>query len=187
MPIVSAAQPRVSFTDLQHMPDDGRRFELYDGEVFELSGPIPVHQVVVDNIKRLLQRYSDGHGGLSFVSPIDIVFSEYNVVQPDVIFFTRGRRHLVDFYAAIRHAPDLVVEVLSPSTSTNDRGRKMRMFARFGVAEYWIADPLAKSLEVYGFRDGAGRLVQTACGDDLVQSPRLAGFEFPVHEAFRLP
>ena len=164
MPSVKVAQPRVSFTDLQRMPEDGRRIELYDGEVFELPSPIPRHQVVADNIKQLLGAYSRTRGALSFISPIDIVFSEYDVVQPDVVFFTQTRRRLVDFDQAIRHAPDLVVEVLSPGTRANDHGRKMAMFEQ-----------------------GAYRLLQTACGDDGVRSARLADLRFSAGAVFRMP
>jgi Uma2 family endonuclease len=187
MPIVGTAQPRVSFTDLQHTPDDGRRYELYDGEVRVVPAPIPLHQVVVQNIKRALEAYADAHGGLSFISPIDIVFSEYDVVQPDVVFFSQARRHLINLRVAIRHQPDLVVEVLSPSTSTHDRGRKMQMFARFGVSEYWIADPGLACLEVHRLENGAYRLTQTASGEDTVRSATLDALTFPVRDVFRLP
>jgi Uma2 family endonuclease len=184
---VRTAQPRLSFTDLQRMPDDGRRYELYDGEVWVVPAPIPRHQVVADNIKRLLEKYADRHRGLSFISPIDIVFSEHDVVQPDVVLFAESRRHLVDFDAAIRHAPDLVVEVLSPSTSSNDRGRKMRMFARYGVREYWIADPASACLELHALEGSSYVLSQVGCGDDEVRSPSLADFTFQASAAFRLP
>ena len=187
MPIVTTAHSRVSFTDLQQWPDDGRRYELYDGEVCELTSPILFHQVIVSNIKRLLDAYAALHGGLSFFSPLDIVFSEYDVVQPDVVFFTAARRHLVDFYAPNRQPPDLVVEVLSPSTRRNDRGRKMAMFARFGVLEYWIADPPSACLEIYQLHDAAYHFAGKTCGDEVVQSPLLAGFTFPVSDAFCLP
>ena len=177
----------MSFADLQRLPEDGRRFELYDGEVCELSAPMPRHQVAVSNIKRLLEAYAARHGGLSLISPIDIVFSDYNVVQPDVVFFTQARRHLVDFDAPTRSAPDLAVEILSPSTRANDRGRKMAMFARFGVQEYWIADPAAACIEVYQLQDTAYRVAAAACDNDVVPSPMLAGFEFLASDAFRLP
>jgi Uma2 family endonuclease len=186
MPIVGTAHARVSFTDLQQRGDE-RRYELYDGEVVELNSPIPRHQVIVDNIKHLLRCYSDVHGGLSLLSPIDIVFSEHNLAVPDVVFFAEARRHLVNFDVVIRHAPDLVVEVLSPSTSVNDRGRKMRMFARFGVAEYWIADPMTACLDVHELQGGEYRLIQSASDGDLVRSPRLTGLIFEAGEAFRMP
>jgi len=187
MPIVETAQPRVSFTDLQHTPDDGRRYELYDGEVRVIPAPIPLHQVVVQNLKRVLEAYADAHGGVSFISPIDIVFSEYDVLQPDVVFFSHTRRHLINLRVAIRHQPDLVVEVLSPSTSAHDRGRKMQMFARFNVPEYWIADPGLACLEVHCLEGGAYQLAQSASGDDEVPSPTLESLTFAVRDAFREP
>jgi Uma2 family endonuclease len=187
MPIVNAAQRRMSFTDLQHTPDDGRRYELYDGELRVIPSPIPKHQVVVENIRGLFRQYSEAHGGIGFISPIDIVFSEYDVVQPDVVFFLQSRRNLIDFNVAIRHRPDIVVEVLSPSTSGHDRTKKMQMFARFKVPEYWIADPGLGCLEVHAFERGGYRERQSASGEETVAPPILAPFTFNVSQAFRLP
>jgi Uma2 family endonuclease len=184
---VSVAEPRVSFSDLLQMPEDGRRLELYDGEVFEIPGPLPRHQVAADNIKQILARYTLGHGGLSLISPLDIVFSEYDVVQPDVVFFGQARRHLVNFDKVIRDRPDLVVEVLSPGTLSNDRGRKLQMFARYGVPEYWIADSVRGCLEVHVLAGNRFAAPATSCGDEPVSSRILAGLVFPAIDAFRLP
>lgn len=74
----------MSYADLQHTPDDGRRYELYDGALRVVPAPIPLHQVVVSNLKQVLDRYARDRGGLRLISPVDIVFSEYDVVQPDV-------------------------------------------------------------------------------------------------------
>ena len=82
MPSVRVVQPRVSFADLQRLPEDGPRYELYDGEVFVIPAPNPRHQVVTSNVKRLLEHYSLEYGGISLFSPIDIVFSEHDVVHP---------------------------------------------------------------------------------------------------------
>ena len=187
MPLVSVAEPRVSFSDLLQMPEDGRRLELYDGEVFEMPSAVPRHQVAVDNIKQILNRYRDAHGGLSFVSPIDIVFSEYDVVQPDIVFFLQSRRHLVNFDKVIRDRPDLAVEVLSPGTVSNDRGRKLRMFSRYGVPEYWIADSVRGCLEMHVLAGNRFAAPVTSCGDEPVSSRILAGLTFPASDAFRLP
>jgi Uma2 family endonuclease len=148
-------KPRVSYTDLLHQPEDGRRYEIYDGEVFVVPSPLPLHQIVADNIGRILHEYSTLHGGLAITAPLDIVFSEHNVLQPDLVFFSRGRRQLVKLDEVIRHAPDLVVEVLSPSTESTDRGRKLQTFARFGVREYWIVDPTARSSKFSACAAGA--------------------------------
>lgn len=102
----------------------------------------------------MLRKYAREHGGFAVAAPIDIVFSDYDVLQPDVIYFSPERAGLVDVNRVIRHAPDLCVEVLSPSTAVTDRGRKMQVFARYRVGEYWIVDPAAEAIEVYALNGG---------------------------------
>jgi Uma2 family endonuclease len=113
-------------------------------------------------IAEALQQYVSVHGGFSVDSPIDIVFSEYDVLQPDVVLFTAARASLVDLDRVIRDAPDLCVEILSPSTEATDRGRKMQIFARYGVPEYWIVDPSGRTIEVYAFIGSPTALIQRA-------------------------
>jgi len=93
---MKAVRPRVSYADLERAPEDGRRYELYDGEVFVVPSPLPKHQVVALRIVEMVSEYVRQHGGFCVTSPIDIVFSEYDVLQPDVIFFSPARAHLVD-------------------------------------------------------------------------------------------
>ena len=170
MAAVKIVRPRVSYADLERAPEDGRRYELYDGEVFVVPAPVPRHQVVQQLIAEALHRHVSAHGGFSVGSPIDIVFSEYDVLQPDVVLFTAERAHLVDLDRVIRDAPDLCVEILSPSTEATDRGRKMQMFARYGVREYWIVDPSARAIEVYALRENAYALTQRTGRGDVVAS-----------------
>jgi Uma2 family endonuclease len=176
--------PRVSYADLERAPEDGRRYELYDGEVFVVPAPLPKHQIVTLAISDFVRGYAREHGGFAVVSPIDIVFSDYDVLQPDVIYFSPDRAHLVDVNRVIRHAPDLCVEVLSPSTAATDRGKKMQMFARYGVPEYWIVDPAAESLEVYELGAGAYNLRLRASGDDAVSPRSLPGLTFSAVSLF---
>jgi Uma2 family endonuclease len=143
--------------------------------VYVVPAPIPLHQVVQDTITERLRQVCRQHGGFAVSSPIDIVFSEHDVVQPDVVFFGPARAHLVDLHRVIRHAPDLCVEILSPSTEATDRGRKMQMFARYGVPEYWIVDPAQEVLEVLRLEAGSYVLVQRAAGDASVESAILPG------------
>jgi len=186
MPSVKLERPRVSFADLQQAPEDGRRYELYDGEVFVVPAPIPLHQIAVQRFAELLRVYSRSHGGLVFLSPIDIVFSEFDVAEPDVVFFEHGRETLIDLRKAIRVAPDVAVEILSPSTARTDRGKKMQMFARYGVREYWLVDPDEPRAEVYWLAGEVYALAQTASASETVRSTVLADFEFIVDQLLDL-
>ena len=103
---VNVVRPRVSFADLQRAPEDGRRYELYDGKVFVVPAPFARHQRVVQEVFLLLKEYADAVGGETLFSPIDIVFSEYDVIQPDVLYFRPERRDLIRQDEAIRSGPD---------------------------------------------------------------------------------
>src|SRR6187401_453048 len=168
---VKAVRPRVSCADLERAPEEGRRYELYDGEVFVVPAPLPRHQVVQHLIADMLRDFAGEHGGFAVGSPIDIVFSDYDVLQPDVVFFTAARAHLVDLDRVVRDPPDLCVEVISPSTQDRDRGRKMQMFARFGVPEYWIVDPRLRRVEVSRLDREAYALLADVAGEGIIESP----------------
>jgi len=168
--------PRVSFSDLQQMPEDGRRYELYDGEVIVVPSPFPRHQRAAIELLDRLRDYARRYGGEALISPLDIVFSEHDVLQPDVVFFRASRRHLIQPDAPIRSVPDLVVEVLSPSTATRDRTRKMQTYAQYGVAEYWLIDLATRQIEVYTLVGGSFALHQTALAADIVRSVILPDF-----------
>jgi len=184
MRFMKAADPRVTFAELQEWPDDGRRYELYDGEVIVVPSPFPRHQRVAVNIEEILREYEHATGGLMFHAPLDIVLSEHNVVQPDVVFFRKERRHVVDMMAATRAAPDLAVEVLSRSTEARDRGRKMQLLARFGVPEYWIVDPVKNTFEIYVLRGSAHERVATLDEPADVMSATLPDLTFPAARVF---
>ena len=170
---VKAAQERVSYADLERWPEDGRRYELYDGEVFEIPSPIPLHQLVSGRLYLALAAYVQTHGGAVFYAPLDIVLTEFDVVQPDLLLFTRDREHLLNLRRVTRHAPDLAIEILSPSTAGNDRGRKLELLARHGVREYWLVDPEAVAIEVHWLTGTRFALASTAGPSDRVQSPLL--------------
>ena len=178
---------RVGYTDLANLPEDGRRYEIHGGELVVVPSPLPRHQLTVLAIVRVLDGYAATRGGVVLAAPLDIVFDEFDVLQPDVLFFRSERCHLVQPAAVTRHAPDLVVEVLSPSTAALDRGRKMRTFARYGVPEYWIVDPVDRQVEVHALEDGAYRQAQAAAGDDTVQSALLPDLRFAAGRVFELP
>jgi Uma2 family endonuclease len=156
----------LTYRDYCQLPSDGRRYEILDGELAVTPAPSPLHQEVVVNLLRAL----DGHVratrlGKLLVAPIDVIFTPTSVVQPDLIFVQAGRLSLITA-RGIEGPPDLVVEVLSPTTEGQDRGAKLQLYARSGVAHYWLVDPESRSLDAYelaasGYRLGA-RLSHTA-------------------------
>jgi Uma2 family endonuclease len=169
-----AVHPRVSFAELERWPEDGRRYELYDGEVYEVPSPILLHQIVAGRLYVMLNDYVRQHGGIALFAPLDIVLTDYDVVQPDLLLFTKERAGLLDLRKANRAAPDLAIEVLSDGTAANDRGRKMQLLARHRVPEYWLVDPEAATIEVYSLRGLQFVLAGTASGGERVRSPLLS-------------
>ena len=184
---MQAVQPRFGYTDLLAMPDDGRRYEIHGGELVVMSSPMLRHQIAVLEIATLLNEYGRRSGGRAVAAPFDIVFDEYDLVQPDVVFFRAERLHLLRLDAVTRAVPDIVVEVLSPSTAAIDRGRKMRMFARYEVPEYWIVDPVGRQVEVHALEGRAYRQVQVATGGDTVRSVLFPDLTFEAAGLFTFP
>ena len=178
------AQKRFGYADLLALPEDGRRYEIHGGELVVVAAPLLRHQVVVLEVATLLADYGRRSGGLAVTAPFDIVFDEYDVVQPDVVYFRAERTHRVSLDTVTRAAPDVAVEVLSPSTASIDRGRKMRTFARYGVPEYWIVDPVRMEIEIHALEEGAYRRTQTATGGDTVRSGLLSDLAFPAGRLF---
>lgn len=182
MAVVKALRSRVSYADLERWPDDGRRYELYDGEVYEVPSPIPLHQMVSARLHLALEEYTRPYGGIVLYAPLDIVLTEYDVVQPDLLLFTRERAHLINPKKVTRQAPDLTIEILSPSTAANDRGRKMRLLARHGVREFWLVDPDAATIEVYRLAGDDFVLAARADAAGMIASPLLPGFTLAPRE-----
>jgi Uma2 family endonuclease len=182
---VETVRPRLTFADLERMPDDGRRYELYDGEVVVVPAPLPIHQIIQHRLNEILTACARQQGGISVDSPVDVLFTDRDVLQPDIVYFARERRHLIDVRRVIRHAPDLCVEVVSPSTAKRDRGAKMQTFARFGVKEYWIVETEPAAIEVYELDGDCYQLRLRAGGSDVLTSPMLPGLNVMLEQVFQ--
>ncbi|OFX31671.1 MAG: hypothetical protein A2Z07_05025 [Armatimonadetes bacterium RBG_16_67_12] len=165
----------LTYQDYLKMPDDRTRKEILGGDLYVTPAPTPAHQRVVVRLASLLSTHVEHHGpGEVFVSPIDVVLSQTDVVQPDIVFVVGANTHIIG-EAAVQGPPDLVIEVLSPSTVKLDRGRKMGLYARSGVAEYWIVDPDNRSVEVYRLEGSAYRLELRAHEGDMIRSDLFPG------------
>lgn len=154
---------KLTYDDLQQFPDDGLRRELIDGVLYVTPSPVTRHQLTVGNLVGLLYAHAQAHGGVVLPAPYDVMFSVHDVVEPDVLFVIDPAR-LGD--KNLKSAPDLAVEVSSPSTKGRDRIKKRALYERFGVAEYWIVDLDHDVVEAYVLRDGSyGDPVRFGSGD----------------------
>jgi Uma2 family endonuclease len=169
-----------TYEDYVDFPDDGRRYEIVDGEVFVTPAPNTRHQDIVGLLFRRIGDHVERHGGgRVFVAPYDAVLSPTNVVQPDIVFVADADSGRITA-ANLQGPPTLAVEVLSEAR--HDRVRKRRLYAQFGVAEYWIVDPDGERVEVHRL---AGQEYPTPtlleAGTELT-TPLLPGFAMQVAE-----
>ena len=159
-----SARVLLTYDDYAALPDDGHRYELYEGELVMTPSPRTRHQVVVGNLHVMLAEHVQRRGfGEVFVSPIDVILSRISVLQPDLVYVERARLGIVT-ERAIEGAPTLVVEVLSPSTDRRDRSVKQAIYTQYGVVHYWIVDPVAQTVEALRLRDGAYEIVGRLAG-----------------------
>ncbi len=171
----AAHKTKLSYQDYQNLPEDGNRYELINGELIMVAAPLTIHQIVSANIFFELQTYAKKtKSGIVLTSPIDVVLSEHNILQPDIIFITNERKSIIT-EKNIQGAPDLVIEILSPSSFYYDWFDKKELYEQHGVMEYWIVDPLRYWVETYQRkknkfekfqrRDKTGNLISSVLSD----------------------
>ena len=176
---------RQTYKDYCATPDD-ERYELLDGKLMMVPAPNTKHQRLVVRLIRELKEFAEEQDlGTVYVAPCDVFLTDTNVVQPDVLFISRSREHRVTA-KDVRGAPDLVIEILSPSTAENDEGPKRELFGRHGVLEYWIVDPIAETIAVH--RQEAGKLerAETLGRGETLRTAVLDGLQPKVDDVFRV-
>lgn len=178
-----AARKRYTYSDFLRFPDDGNRHEILDGQWIMTPPPTTDHQRIIINLIDILSpRIRARKLGLLLPSPVGVVLSQTRIVQPDLLFVAKTRESIVR-KDAVHGAPDLLIEVLSPSTASLDRGRKPKAYEDTGVREYWIVDRDARTVEVHGFgRSPKLRVLQTG---QSFESDVLTGLTVRVNEVFR--
>jgi Uma2 family endonuclease len=164
-----------TYEDYAAIPEEAGRYELLDGELLLLSTPSTVHQMVSTALQKIL--YACDEEYLVLNAPLDVILSKHSTLQPDIVMVHRNRMDIVTL-RGIEGPPDLVVEILSPSTASRDRGKKQDIYAYYGVPELWIVDPANELLEQYFSKNGRFELEQVYLGDDVVQSPRIPCIQF---------
>ncbi|HXA16627.1 MAG TPA: Uma2 family endonuclease [Thermoanaerobaculia bacterium] len=176
---------KMTYEDLLLLPDDGLRHEIIDGEHYVNASPITRHQRVSMRIIAEILFYLREHPvGELFHAPFDVVFSRYDVVDPDLIFISNARRDIVTV-KNIQGAPDLLVEILSQSNRRDDEVTKQALYERTGVGEYWIVDPARDVVRVFR-RNAAGRYERAAelSENDTLTSPLFPTLEIQLQSVF---
>ena len=177
---------KYTYEDYELFPDDGRRHELIEGEHYVTPSPFAKHQSTVVKLTiRLGGVVEQRRLGWLFVAPFDVVLSDLDVVQPDLLFVSAKCAEVLT-EKHVRGAPDLVVEVLSESTRRTDEIVKRKLYERFGVREYWVVDPVLESVKVYRLEEGAFRRAAelTAEAGDALETPLFPGLAIPLSEIF---
>jgi Uma2 family endonuclease len=140
--------------DYRALPDEPR-CELIHGRLYVSPSPTPYHQIIALLIWEIFMKAVRQHGGAAYVAPLDVYLSDETVVQPDTIYISPQNRDVVQDW--IRGAPDIVVEVASPSTFRRDRVHKLPEYATAAVKEFWIVDPVMETIEFLRLEGGAYR------------------------------
>jgi len=174
----------LTYEDYAALPNDGRRYELLEGDIDVTPAPSMGHQRSSRNLERILLDHVRRHKlGAIYDAPVDMILDARTVAQPDILFVAKDRLGIIS-PRGVEGAADLVVEILSPATRRVDRTTKMRVYAKAGVLEYWIVDPEAKTFELFGLRQGAYVLLATAAGDETIRPDFFAGLEISLTEVF---
>ena len=182
---MATQRSRIKFTyeDYRHTPED-KRYELLDGELIMVPAPRTAHQRT--SRKMLISMHTfvaENDMGEVFIAPCDVVLSDTDVVQPDLLFVSKERSHIIN-EDNICGAPDLVIEILSPSTAQRDRTLKRTLYALHGVPEYWQADTDAKIAMVLTLDDGEYKVAGIYGEGQMLVSPLLQGFTLEIDKIF---
>lgn len=176
-----ATSTKLTYEDYCLLPDDGRRHEIIDGEHYVNPSPNTRHQRISRKIALAIATFVEPRGlGEVFYAPYDVLLSGINIVEPDIVYVSAERSHIITD-ANIQGAPDLVVEILSAGNRKYDEVVKFKLYDALGVAEYWIVDPDREIVKIY--RQSTAGYEQAPSGD-AVTTPLLPGFSLTLREIF---
>jgi len=187
MPDTSA--PPLTYEDYCRLPDDGRRHEIIDGEEYMSPSPTTPHQRIVQRLHLSLAPFvNERSAGEVFIAPYDVLLSEHDIVQPDVLFVAAERLDLVK-ERGLEGAPTLIAEVVSEGNRRHDEVRKRKLYERHGVPEYWVVDPALGTVKVYRKPDGGYERAaeRRAEDEDTLSTPLLPDWSLPLTTLFRDP
>ena len=179
---------KLTYDDFVLFPDDGKRHELIDGEHYVTPSPNIRHQRISGNLHLMIGTWLEEHPiGQLFYAPLDVVLSNVDVVEPDLLYMSNERAAQVMTSLHVKGVPELVIEIGSPGTRKRDETIKRRLYERFGVTEYWVVDPDLDLIRIYR-RTGEhfDRAVELSRErGDVLATPLLQGLELTLQRIFR--
>jgi Uma2 family endonuclease len=179
---------KLTYDDFVLFPDDGKRHEIIDGEHYVTPSPNTRHQQISGDLFASIWNFLQTHPtGRIFHAPLDTLLSNFDIVEPDLLYVSNERATDILIPQHVRGAPDLVVEIASPGTRQRDETIKRRLYERSGVLEYWVVDPDIDVVRVYRrVGENFGRAIELSreAGDALT-TPLLPGLEVPLGLIFR--
>lgn len=177
-------EPPATYAEYCQLPEGAPRYEILRGVGMLTPSPGTRHQTVCSNLGwRLYQYVKEYAAGRVFFAPYDVILSEKNVVQPDILFLSREKSHLVK-ERGLFGAPDLVVEVISPGSARRDLQQKLSLYAEYGVAEYWAVDSANRTVDLWSSRKAPLDERRIITGEGSLQSEVLPGFTVDLPEIF---
>jgi len=177
------ANIKLTYHDYVQLPDD-KRYELAEGELILVPAPNLYHQQILGKLWTSIYTHAEAnHLGKVFLAPCDVVLCEITVLQPDLLFVSREHQGILTD-ANIQGSPDLVVEILSPSTRQRDLGIKRNLYAKYGVREFWIVDPDVKTVEVLSLTETGYRTVVIVHQAGTLNSPLFPALNLALTDIF---
>jgi Uma2 family endonuclease len=179
---------KLTYDDFLLFPDDGRRHELIGGEHYVTPSPNVRHQKIIGNLYFLIRLWLESHPiGQIFLSPFDVVFSDVDAVEPDLLYLSNERAAEVLTPLHVRGVPELVIEIASKGTRKRDETIKRRLYERVGVSEYWVVDPAIDVIRIYRREDDRfGRPIELSReADDVLTTLLLPGLQLPLRNIFK--
>jgi len=174
-----------TYEDYLNLPDNGKRYEIINGELYMVPAPTLGHQDTIGEFHLTMGLFLRTNPiGKIYLAPTDIIFSEIDVLQPDLIFVSKEKFDILT-RENIQGAPDLVIEVLSPGTEKRDRTIKLKAYSKFGVQEYWMANDIKAIVEVWR-RRGKKLVLHTVLDrTQTLTTPLLPGLEISLEKIFQ--
>lgn len=184
----STPDVKLTYRDFVRFPDDGRRHELIDGEHYVTPCPNTSHQAILGNLFLLIGNWLEEHPiGRVFFAPFDVVFSFFDIVEPDLLYLSHARAEQVLTRRNLHGAPELVVEIASEGTRKRDATVKRQLYERMAVSEYWLVDPEIGAVRIYRHTGArfALPIELSREANDVLSTPLLPGLEMSLARIFR--